>query len=128
MLWKILVAIATFFSRPFHGPEQPFEISLTGPKSWKEATIAMKALHNEEGDMRFSPEYRHGAGIKNETFRWRNKGTGKAEIPYYIHPSIQNLAPLIKKAIDQYHKLTCLRFVERGQKHTDYVYMFKDSG
>ncbi|GFS77284.1 protein SpAN [Nephila pilipes] len=89
--------------------------------------IAMKALHNEHGDMRFSPEYRHGAGIKDETFRWRNNGTGKAEIPYYIHPSIEHLTPLINKAIDQYHKLTCLRFVP-WKDHRDYVYMFKDNG
>ncbi|GFU09997.1 metalloendopeptidase, partial [Nephila pilipes] len=88
--------------------------------------IAMKALHNEHGDMRFSPEYRHGAGIKDEKFRWRNK-VGEPEIPYYINPSIQQLTPLIEKAIEQYHKLTCLCFVKRTN-HSDYVYMFKDSG
>ncbi|GFS72979.1 blastula protease 10 [Nephila pilipes] len=49
----------------------------------------MKALHNEHGDMRFSPEYRHGAEIKDEKYRWRNNETGKVEIPYYIHSSIR---------------------------------------
>ncbi|GFS56611.1 protein SpAN [Nephila pilipes] len=48
----------------------------------------MKALHNEHGDMRFSPEYRHGAGVKDKRYPWP-KVEDRREIPLYNHQSIR---------------------------------------
>ncbi|PRD33299.1 UNVERIFIED_CONTAM: Astacin [Trichonephila clavipes] len=121
MLWKLLVAFLTFFSRPFEGPVPSYDSAASGPQTWEDTVEAMEALHSEEGDMRFAPGF-HEAGIKDPRYRWPNK-----TIPYYIHPSISGMTPLIEKAINQYHEKTIIRFVKRTNER-NYVFMFKDVG
>ncbi|GBM84401.1 Astacin [Araneus ventricosus] len=140
MFWSILLWIVTYVIRHIFGgadpvpvlgpPSIPYEITSVGPQSWEERRIARKALHGDpRGDVRFNSDADDpfgGVGEKDERYRWP-RVNGQPEIPYVIDSSLSSLKSLIKKAIDQYHKHTCLKFVER-KKQDDYVKIVKDDG
>uniref|UniRef100_A0A183II73 Metalloendopeptidase n=1 Tax=Soboliphyme baturini TaxID=241478 RepID=A0A183II73_9BILA len=65
------------------------------------------------------------SAIRDKWRRWPTK-----EIPYVLSSRYGSYSrKVIAKAMDQYHKKTCIRFVPRDpQKHTDYVYLFPDDG
>ncbi|GFY53951.1 astacin [Trichonephila inaurata madagascariensis] len=109
MLWKLIVAVLTFFSRPFEGPVPVYDNAALGPQTWEDTVEAMAALHSHNGDMRFAPGF-HEAGIKDKRYRWPNR-----TIPYYIDSSIREMTPLIEKAIDLPIK-TPLALVKRTKR------------
>ncbi|GBN16024.1 Astacin-like metalloprotease toxin 1 [Araneus ventricosus] len=129
-MWlKLLTALFAFFTRPLHGPpvnEPPYEVTPVGPQSWREAHIAMQALHGENDDMLFSEDWPESAGIKDERFRWPGY-PGKATVPYYIDPSLKRIENLIQQAIDQYHNHTCIRFVKRTNER-NFIRLVKRGG
>ncbi|KAF8792950.1 Astacin-like metalloprotease toxin 1 [Argiope bruennichi] len=138
MLWKLLLSLAAFFTKPFHGPldqdpfnitaadQEPYEISPYGPQSWREAHIAMQALQGENGDMRFAADWPESAGIRDEKYRWPGY-PGKATVPYVMDGSLKSIEHLIVKAMDQYHKNTCIKFVKRTNER-NYIRMVKKGG
>ncbi|XP_044763767.1 zinc metalloproteinase nas-13-like [Coccinella septempunctata] len=70
-----------------------------------------------EGDIMLPPRSVSRNGLRNETFRWEN-----AIIPYVIEGYFSsNAMNLIKKAMDIYHKYTCIRFVQRKSSDVDYI-------
>ncbi|GFW83251.1 metalloendopeptidase [Trichonephila clavipes] len=76
MLWKLLVAVLTFFTKPFEGPVLSYDGTALGPQTWEDTVLAMKALHTEDDDMRFSPnfqklsEFERGLIIGMKTVGW----------------------------------------------------------
>ncbi|XP_065205602.1 zinc metalloproteinase nas-13-like isoform X2 [Planococcus citri] len=57
-------------------------------------------------------------GLKAKSSRWTNK-----VIPYEISPYIRgNDRQMIYDSIEEYHKVTCLKFKERSSNDKDYVY------
>ncbi|GFW83246.1 metalloendopeptidase [Trichonephila clavipes] len=67
MLWKLLVAFLTFFSRPFEGPVPSHDSAASGPQTWEDTVEAMEALHSEEGDMRFAPDFHKVRPLRKNT-------------------------------------------------------------
>ncbi|CAL1283062.1 unnamed protein product [Larinioides sclopetarius] len=140
MFWTLLWWVLTHVIRHFLGlsdtvpalepPVFPYDIDPVNPMRLEEERIAREALHGDpRGDMRFDSgidDLSDAAGLKNKTFRWPGY-PGKPQIPYVIDSALNSLKPLIKKAMEQYHKLTCIRFVERTSQ-TDYVEMLKLKG
>ncbi|XP_055924413.1 astacin-like metalloprotease toxin 5 [Argiope bruennichi] len=92
--------------------------------------MAMEALHGDpRGDMRFTTDDDitfGGVGTKDVKYRWPGY-PGKPEVAYEIHSSLSSLKSKIKTAMDQYHKHTCVKFVER-KKQKDYVLIIKGDG
>uniref|UniRef100_A0AAF5D0F4 Metalloendopeptidase n=1 Tax=Strongyloides stercoralis TaxID=6248 RepID=A0AAF5D0F4_STRER len=63
--------------------------------------------------------------IKQKYRRWPN-----GEIPYTLSSKYGSYAKsIIAKAMDEYHRKTCIRFVPRNSiKHVDYIYIHPDDG
>ncbi|GIY36223.1 astacin-like metalloprotease toxin 1 [Caerostris extrusa] len=128
MWWQFFLGLATFFN-PLRGPtDNAFDISVDpgeyvptawGPRNWSDADAAMQAIHGVGDDMRFVDDDHRNAAIKDERYRWP-KYRGKAIVNYEIDESLNDQRYLIKEAIEQYHKHTCIRFVE-GRGHGDYI-------
>ncbi|XP_075984058.1 hatching enzyme 1.2-like [Anticarsia gemmatalis] len=102
------------------GPEAygfPSSESGNAVASWSESSQMNPEEVGEyaEGDILMPPQKGRN-GVKEETFRWP-----KGIIPYTIEPQFnQEQRDTIMKAIADYHRLTCLRFVPySGQK--DYI-------
>ncbi|GIX93092.1 astacin-like metalloprotease toxin 1 [Caerostris darwini] len=135
MWWQFLLALATFFN-PLRGPtDNAFDISVDpdeyvptawGPRNWSDADAAMQAIHGEGDDMRFVDDDHRNAAIKDERYRWP-KYRGKAIVYYKIDKSLSDQRALIKEAMEQYHKHTCIRFVE-GSGRGDYILIKRDEG
>ncbi|XP_055940325.1 astacin-like metalloprotease toxin 5 [Argiope bruennichi] len=94
------------------------------PKPWEPQTpaerlIAEKALHNKNrygGDMKFVRRQLVGNSISFKDMYWPNK-----TVPYAIDKSIPSkYHNVIERAVEQYHKLTCLNFVKRTNQK-DYI-------
>ncbi|CAL1283063.1 unnamed protein product [Larinioides sclopetarius] len=139
MFWTLLWWVLTHVIRHFLGLSDtvpalepsvlPYDIDPVNPMRLEQERIAREALHGDpRGDMRFisDDDASYGVGIKDTKYRWPGY-PGKPEIPYVIDSSASKLKPLIKKAIDQYHKHTCVKFVER-KSQKDYVRIVKDKG
>lgn len=104
-----------------------------GELTGEERDIAHDALYlsnpdHAEGDMALSPSQkaalRSRNAIANDAQRWP-----KGVIPYYVDPSLANIAPLIKQAADQIASKTggCIRWVPRTNE-AKYVRMFFGQG
>ncbi|CEF64358.1 Astacin-like metalloendopeptidase [Strongyloides ratti] len=63
--------------------------------------------------------------IRQKYRRWPN-----GEIPYALSSKYGSYAKsIIAKAMDEYHKKTCIRFVPRDpMRHVDYIYIHPDDG
>ncbi len=63
--------------------------------------------------------YRQNSALRSRHNLWFN-----AEIPYVISSRYSKDARRkLAKAIIEYHKLTCIRFVSKASHHKDYVYI-----
>ncbi|XP_071448609.1 zinc metalloproteinase nas-4-like [Hetaerina americana] len=75
-----------------------------------------------EGDI-LHPQSLGRNGMKHETYRWEG-----ATIPYTISGSFgQNDRDKIQMAMDQFHKLTCIRFIPRtNTRQRDFIHIEND--
>ncbi|GFY71815.1 astacin-like metalloprotease toxin 1 [Trichonephila inaurata madagascariensis] len=113
MLWKFLMTIVTILSRPFHS-----DVSPVG--SYDEA---YKAFYEGEAKMNDFPS---NAVTNNNNTRWPGY-PGGATVPYVIRSDLSHITDIIEKAMEQYHKNTCVRFVKRTNE-PDYVFIKKGQG
>ncbi|KAF8789009.1 hypothetical protein HNY73_006991 [Argiope bruennichi] len=135
LIWLIYHAIRHIIGRAdpvalLGPPSLSFEVTPIGPQNWEDERMAMEALHGDpRGDMRFTTDDDitfGGVGTKDVKYRWPGY-PGKPEVAYEIHSSLSSLKSKIKTAMDQYHKHTCVKFVER-KKQKDYVLIIKGDG
>merc|ERR1711936_312487 len=83
-----------------------------------------------QGDIILDPdEFEQGWNKSKETTyasikggRWPN-----GVVPYYIEGSARGASGVIKKAINDYHKYTCIRFKPRTNERT-YISFYKGKG
>jgi hypothetical protein len=70
-----------------------------------------------EGDILVPRERLGRNGIALTTYRWKN-----GQIPYVIKgPYTQSEKNQILKAFDEYHRVSCIRFIPKTDSHTDYI-------
>ncbi|KAG8186677.1 hypothetical protein JTE90_014752 [Oedothorax gibbosus] len=128
MLWQLVVGLVAFLtpSGVEKQDEEPFVPY--GPQNPRSLRLAHEALHGDKvnGDMLFTDDFPADAGIKDTRFRWPGY-PGRGEIPYVIDPALNSMKPLILQAMDQYHKLTCLKFVPRTNQR-DYIKLVSLNG
>ncbi|KRT80958.1 metallopeptidase, partial [Oryctes borbonicus] len=75
-----------------------------------------------EGDMISTRTFKNG--VINATLMWKN-----GEIPYQLDPSYtKDDAKWIKKALNVFHRETCLRFRKKNAKDKDYIYVHNSYG
>ncbi|GFQ94012.1 uncharacterized protein TNCT_663211 [Trichonephila clavata] len=136
MLWKaLLTLLALFRSEPTDTSVKsiypaevlepwglkewsPGNAGPWGPVTLQEKLAAEKALHNNKfgGDMKIKRKHLLGNSVSDKTLYWQNK-----KIPYVIDRSIlRQYIGKIDMAINQFNKLTCLKFEPRKNEN-DYI-------
>lgn len=97
----------------------------------KEEYVEEENENMAEGDMVLSPYQRflHNNGMLNSFSSASNIWSKRYPIPYYIESSLRGTTGerMIKAAIADYHKYTCLRFTPRTRQST-YLSFYKGGG
>ncbi|XP_054720088.1 astacin-like metalloprotease toxin 5 [Uloborus diversus] len=101
LVFLLLVAAAAAAPSSEHG------VPVT-PAERERARLALQNNGLYQGDIKgYDPTDRNA--VADERLRWKG-----ARVPYYIDSSLTKHTKLIEAAMDNYHKLTCVKFVKRN--------------
>uniref|UniRef100_A0A0N4ZYF7 Metalloendopeptidase n=1 Tax=Parastrongyloides trichosuri TaxID=131310 RepID=A0A0N4ZYF7_PARTI len=121
----------TLTNADFESSHKINEIDLTslGIKVLNDPTLGNKS----EGDIaikNIKQFAENSNGLARNAIRQRYRRWPNGEIPYTLSSKYGSYAKsIIAKAMDEYHRKTCIRFIPRDSlKHADYIYIHPDDG